>query len=183
MCGHGLCGFAVILRPVAIAVLLLGGCNSMAELPDSVTEQIKALSAEGDELAGTEQYADALVKYWAAWELLPEPKTDHGAATWILAAIGDANFLSKDYAAGRDNLSQAMHCPDAIGNPFLHLRLGQCSLELGQLDVAADELARAYMSEGEALFEQDDPKYLTFVKTRLKPPAKVAPPKPWWKVW
>ena len=34
-----------------------------------------------------------------------------------------------DFAAGRDNLANAMRCPGAIGSAFLHLRLGQCHLE------------------------------------------------------
>ena len=113
----------------------------MAELDDEVNEGIQKLCAEGDALAKKRNYPAALKKYWAAWDMLPEPQTEWVAATWILAAIGDANFLGGDYVAGRDNLSMAMHCPDAIGNPFLHLRLGQCQFELGNLDRAADELA------------------------------------------
>jgi hypothetical protein len=89
-----------------------------------------------------------------------------GAATWILAAIGDANFLSGDFEAGRDNLGTAMHCPEALGNPFLHLRLGQCHFELGALDRAADELIRAYMGGGPEIFEEDDRKYIEFLATR-----------------
>jgi hypothetical protein len=69
------------------------------------------------------------IAVWRAWDLLPEPKTEWEAATWILAAVGDANFLGADYVAGRDNLATAMHCPGAIGNPFMHLRLGQCQFE------------------------------------------------------
>jgi hypothetical protein len=80
---------------------------------------------------------------WSAWDLLPGPQTDWSAATWILGAIGDVNFQQGNYEAGRDNLAMAMQCPDAIGNPFLHLRLGECQIELGNLDRAADELARA----------------------------------------
>jgi tetratricopeptide (TPR) repeat protein len=141
----------------------------MAELDDGVHERIQALCADGDKLAGKGKYPEALKKYWAAWDLLPEPQTDWQAATWILGAVGDANFLGGDYVAGRDNLSMAMHCPDAIGNPFLHLRLGQCQFELGNLDGAADELARAYMGAGAEIFEDAD-KYFAFLKTRLKPP-------------
>ena len=63
----------------------------------------------------------------------------------------------------------AVHCPDAIGNPFLHLRLGQCQFELDSLDRAADELARAYLGAGSDIFEGAD-KYFAFLKTRLKPP-------------
>ena len=100
--------------------------------------------------------------------LPPEPKVQWDAATWILVAIGDANFLSGDYAAGRDNLSNAMQCPDAIGNPFIHFRLGKCQFELGNLDRAADEFMRAYMGAGRGIFDENDPKYLRFLSTRAK---------------
>lgn len=139
----------------------------MASLSDTTHEQIQQLSAQGDALTEAGHYPDALKKYWAAWDLLPEPKTDWVAATWLLAAIGDASFLSGNYKTGREHLSNAMHCPGAIGNPFLHLRLGQCQFELGNEDCAADELARAYMAEGHQIFEEEDPKYLTFLKTKL----------------
>jgi tetratricopeptide (TPR) repeat protein len=141
----------------------------MAELPDRDYHRIKILCQKGDALADEGDYASALQQYWAAWELLREPRTDWEAATWILAAIGDANYLNGDFLAGRDNLSQAMHCPDAIGNPFLHLRLGQCEFELGNADRAADELARAYMLAGAEIFENEE-KYFAFLKSRLAPP-------------
>ena len=141
----------------------------MSELDGIVHERIQALCAEGDTLVKKAKYSTALQKYWAAWDLLPEPKTDWKAATWILAAIGDANFLGGDFVAGQDNLAKAMHCPDAIGNPFLHLRFGQCQFELGNLDRAADELVRAYMGAGDEIFKGAD-KYFAFIKTRLKPP-------------
>lgn len=142
----------------------------MAELDDKIHKRIQLLCEEGDAFAEEEEYDDALTKYWEAWDLLPEPRTDWISATWILGAVGDANFLGDDFEAGRDNLAMAMHCPDATGNPFLHLRLGQCHFELGNLDLAADELARAFLSEGDEIFDDEDPKYLDFVKTRLKPP-------------
>jgi tetratricopeptide (TPR) repeat protein len=138
------------------------------ELDDGVHEEIQRLCAQGDALAGTGEYSGALKQYWAAWDLLPEPKTQWEAATWVLAAVGDSNFLSGDFVAGRDNLANAMHCPDAIGNPFLHLRLGQCQFELGDLDRAADELMRAYMGAGAEVFDDADPKYLEFLRTRVK---------------
>jgi tetratricopeptide (TPR) repeat protein len=141
----------------------------MAELDPKIYRHIRAFCAAGDALAGRGKYADAIDQYWAAWRLLPHPPTTWSAATWILGAIGDANFLSRDFEAGRDNLTMAMRCPEAIGNPFLHLRLGQCQFELGDLDRAADELARAYMAAGAEIFEDAD-KYFEFLKTRLEPP-------------
>ena len=32
-----------------------------------------------------------------------------------------------------------MRCPNAIGNPFIHLRLGQANYELQEIDRAKDE--------------------------------------------
>ncbi|WP_229207209.1 MULTISPECIES: tol-pal system YbgF family protein [unclassified Duganella] len=141
---------------------------------------MKRLSAQGDQLAKTGKFSEAIPVYWQAWDILPEPKQDWNAALWLLAAIGDANFgfKNKDYVACRDNLSYAMRVPGAIGNPFLHLRLGQCQFELGNMGRAADELARAYIPEGRAIFKEDDPKYLGFIKSKLKPP-----PAGWPKGW
>ena len=138
------------------------------ELDDISYARIKPLCARGDKFAEGKLYEDALKSYWEAWDLLLEPKQQWDASTWILAAIGDANYLSGDYESGRDNLSNAMHCPDAIGNPLLHMRLGQCQFELGNLDRSADELMRAYMGAGKDIFESEDKKYLNFLATKAQ---------------
>lgn len=151
----------------------------MKELDDQIYTSIQDLSELGDELAEKGNYSGALSEYWKAFDLIPEPKTDWEASTWVLAAIGDANFLGKDYRAGVDNLSNAMHCPGAIGNPFIHLRLGQCQFEIGNLDRAADELTRAYALSGEELFANEDSKYLNFLKTKIS--TEQPKKKPWWK--
>jgi tetratricopeptide (TPR) repeat protein len=152
----------------------------MRELDSHTHSQIELYSRQGDAFAENQDYQNALAEYWKAFDLIPEPKTDWEATTWVLAAIGDANFLGKDFKAGVDNLATAMHCPGAIGNPFLHLRLGQCQFEVGNLEKAADELARAYALESEEIFSEDDNKYFEFLKTRINidKPKK----KPWWKL-
>jgi hypothetical protein len=152
----------------------------MTELSEEVHAEVQRLSATGDDLAKRKEFAEALQVYWAAWNLLPEPKSSWEAATWLLAAIGDANFLGNDFIAGRDNLTTAMHCPGAIGNPFLHMRLGQCQFELGAVDRAADELMRAYMGAGSDIFKDEDPKYICFLQTKAK---GVKPPKKPWEFW
>jgi tetratricopeptide (TPR) repeat protein len=130
-------------------------------------KQIKILCTEGDELAEQEDYPAALKKFWNAFDLIPEPKTDWEASTWVLTAIGDVNYLNRDYQAGVDNLRSVMHCPGAIGNAFIHVRLGQCLFELEMFDQAANEFTRAYAIEGENIFKGDDPKYFQFLKTKI----------------
>jgi tetratricopeptide (TPR) repeat protein len=143
----------------------------MAELDAAIHEKLQALCAKGDRLASDAKYDEAIALYNQAWKLIPEPRTDWNASTWVLSAIGDASFLGGYYTSAIEALEYAMRCPDAVGNPFLHLRLGQCYFEKGTLGPAADQLARAYMAEGRRIFESDDAKYFEFLKTRIKPPA------------
>jgi tetratricopeptide (TPR) repeat protein len=137
-------------------------------MDDATHQQLSDLCAAGDLAADQGRYGEALASYGEAWHLIPEPKQDWNASTWVLAAIGDACFLTGDFAESRKALEFAMHCPEAIGNPFLHLRLGQALLEQGEEDRAADELIRVYMGAGKEIFDADDPKYLAFLSTRAK---------------
>lgn len=139
----------------------------MKSLDDATHESIKALCAAGDKARENDNPTDSLRLYWKAWDLLPEPAEEWEAATWILGAVGDVNYHIGDYEAGRDNLSVAMRCPGGLGNPFLHLRLGQCRFELNELERAADDLARAYMGGGWEIFQEEDPKYFEWLSTKM----------------
>jgi tetratricopeptide (TPR) repeat protein len=140
----------------------------MAELSDEVYEEIKRLCAAGDDAIDAEDNQGAVRLYREAWNLIPAPKTDWQASTWVLGAIADAYLFNRDYQYAKDALDFAMHCPEAIGNPYLHLRLGQACFELGELDKAADELTRAYMGAGSEIFDDQSPKYFEFLQTRIQ---------------
>ncbi len=139
--------------------------RNMAELNADIQDRIAQLSEEGNIRADAGDYDRALGLFGQAWELLPEPKHDWEDATTVLGAIGDVSLLKGDYAAARDALQASLECPDGLGNPFLHLRLGQALFELGEQDRAAEELMRAYMGGGDDIYEGDDPKYLAFLRT------------------
>jgi tetratricopeptide (TPR) repeat protein len=141
------------------------------ELPNEVHERIVAISKQGDDLAARQHWDDAIAAYRGAWDLLPDPKEDWDAATWLLAAIGDAQFLKKDYDASFLTFVHAMRCPGALGNPFIHLRLGELHFEAGTKNKALDELTRAYMGAGDRIFSREDPKYFAFLKANILPPA------------
>lgn len=143
-----------------------------SELPEAIYARITALSEEGDALAKQAKYADAITRDRSAMDLLPAPKEKWEACTWLSAAIGDAYFLDKKFVEAKKTLVAGMQCPDAIGNPFLHLRLGQACFETGDKERAADELTRAYMAEGKEIFASEDPKYFGFLKTKIKTEGK-----------
>lgn len=140
----------------------------MDALPKELNEMVDGLCRKGDHFATMEQYYDAIEKYGQAWDLLPEPRNQWPAATWILMSAGDAHFRLKEFDEAADLLIDALDYPDGDSNPFLFLRAGQCLLELGQLDDAANALEQAFRLGGEELFADEDPKYIGFIKTQLK---------------
>src|SRR5436190_2515901 len=115
----------------------------MDKLPKELSDLIDGLCRQGDQFAGMEQYDDAIDKYGQAWDLLPEPRDQWPAATWILMSAGDAHFRLKEFEEAAEILSDALDYPHGDENPFLALRLGQSLLELGQLNDAANALKEA----------------------------------------
>lgn len=142
--------------------------NTPLELTPELHEEIKKFCAAGDDLAKVRRYEEAIAQYNNAWELIPDPRSDWEASTWVLAAIADASFLGGYRTSAREALRYAMTCPGAIGNPFLHVRYGQVLLDAGENDAAADELMRAYMGAGAEIFAAEDEKYLDFLRTRAE---------------
>lgn len=137
------------------------------ELDDNLREQIKIYSESGDQFAESGKYQEAVDEYRKAFELVPEPKNDWEASTWIMAAISDACFKGGFFTSARESLDYAMTCPGAIGNPFLHLRRGQVLFEQEHFKSATDELMRAYMGGGSEIFEEDDKKYFKFLQSKV----------------
>jgi tetratricopeptide (TPR) repeat protein len=142
--------------------------ENQIELPDELTNAISSWCAKGDALAEARRLKEALIAFNEAWKLIPDPKNDWDAATWVLAAIGDTAYLSGDYANARKALEYGMSCPGAVGNPFMHLRFGQVLYESNEFDRSADELMRSYMGAGLDVFASEDPKYLSFLKSRAQ---------------
>jgi tetratricopeptide (TPR) repeat protein len=109
----------------------------MSKLPHDLRMMIDKLCQKGDQFAQIDQPDDALDQYEAAWELLPSPKNQWPAATWILLAAGDVYFEQRNFVVAEQTLHEALNFPDGETNPFIWLRLGQCRFELGDLNGAA----------------------------------------------
>lgn len=139
-----------------------------AELDPAIHKLIGEACARGDRLADAEEYGLAIKAYNEAWQLIPEPKAEWNASTWVLTAIADCAYLGGFRQSAREAIDYVMTCPGAIGNPFIHLRRGQILLDEGENDAAADELARAYMGGGTEIFAGADPKYLHFLSTHMQ---------------
>lgn len=101
-----------------------------------------------------------------------------GSSLHILAAIADTHFYLGQWTECRNSIQHAFRCGADLCNPFLRLRLGQSLYELGDEREAANWLVPAYISEGRALFEEDDPKYLEFFRSQV-----ALPPGGWPEGW
>ncbi|WP_257461719.1 tetratricopeptide repeat protein [Archangium lipolyticum] len=134
-------------------------------MDDARRARIAGLCSVGDVLAAQKDLPAALLKFREALALIPRPVELHDEAVRVLTAIGDACFHLGLFSESRHALHGAMRSAGGRGVPFLHMRLGQCELELGNLDRAADEFARAYEAGGRELVEGIAPKYLEFVRT------------------
>jgi len=139
------------------------------ELPDELHQHIERLCAEGDSLADEGHFEEAVTRFEKALALVPAPAHEWEAATWIYAAIGDTRFLGAQYEEARVALTAVMLCPNALENPFIWLRRGQVYFELGDMRLAEDSLASAFMLGGKEIFEGEDPKYSEFILPKLKP--------------
>ena len=97
------------------------------------------------------EFDKALEAYRAAADLIPDPKEGWEASTWIFTAIGETLFFNGEYAEALQNLRVAVVSPDGLGNPLVHLRLGEVYYELDDFERAGDVLARAYMGGGKEI--------------------------------
>ena len=126
------------------------------ELPKTVSNKVDDLSSQGNDLCDESKYAQAIEKWRAAIELLPEPRVDWEAYTWLSASIGDAQYQAGQLDAARNSFYDALNGPGGQENPFIHYRLGQSLIRLKEEDRGIESLLKAYMLDGEEIFSADD---------------------------
>jgi tetratricopeptide (TPR) repeat protein len=140
----------------------------MKELSDAILDRIDAICEEADLLFEDEKSEEAIAKYNEALTLLPEPIEEYEPSAWLISSIGDVYFFDEKYDLALAQFEHAIGCVDSEENPYLLLRIGQCHFELGEMDEAEDAFHEAYAIEGEEIFEEEDPKYWEFLKSKIE---------------
>ena len=141
--------------------------DSEQTLQADISNKIKQLCKQGYEIFDRGDAKAALRCFYSAWTLLPKPQTLWQEAGWVLTALGDVYFAKGDYEQGREALLSALHCPHALGNPIIHLRLGQCLYELRNETEALDQFRLVVKNGGEALFQKENKKYLQLLESAI----------------
>ena len=137
------------------------------ELDDELYEQITALAESGDVFAEKEEFGNAINEYEKALALLPEPKTDLEAATWLYVALGDALFNQKNFNGALGAYQRALLSPDGTGNPYVWFSLGSAFYELDNLEKAKTHFMSAFMLDGDEVFRDADPAYLALISGEI----------------
>jgi len=134
------------------------------QLSDEVYGKIQQLCKNGDGYVTKGNIDRAMQCYEEALQLLPDPKDDWEASTWIYTAMGDACFQNKQYHEAISNLTSALKCPNGFGNPFILLRIGESYFEAGEPEKARNYLLQAYMIDGPDIFSRENPKYFEIIR-------------------
>lgn len=140
------------------------------ELSQEIVDKIDELAEIGNDLFDDEKYQEAIAIWQKALSLIPNPQHIYGQSLWLEVSIGDAYFSLKNYAASLSFFQKAIANIEENGyhNPFILLRLGQSFLENNDTEQAKEFLLRAYMLEGENIFEGEDEKYFQFLQTNVE---------------
>lgn len=120
---------------------------------------------EGNILFDKEEYEQAVRIWLEGLDSLSKPLNMQSEAVWFQTSIADAWFMLGEYDKAYPYLWDAKSnlSGEGYNNPFLMLRLGECSYELGKED-AKEYLMRAYMLAGEEIFESEEEKYFDLIR-------------------
>ncbi|WP_379150875.1 tol-pal system YbgF family protein [Paenibacillus sp. sgz5001063] len=137
------------------------------ELTDEIHGKILILCEIGDELLDENRVDLAITKYLSALELVPNPKSDWEASTWIYTTLGEVYLMKKEYKIAKEYFYNALNCPDGKFNPLILLRIGETLFETQDFEQSKEYLLRAYMLEGQDIFDEEDEKYFNSIKSLI----------------
>lgn len=126
--------------------------------------EVNQLLAEAGRYDRANRPQQAIDTYEQAYGLIPEPKQESELAMIALCSIGELHFLQGEWNLAFEDFSEAVKCREGLGNPHIHMRLGQLQYERGNMQRAADEFMRAYMGAGNDMFGGEDPKYFDLIR-------------------
>lgn len=139
--------------------------------PTIATKRIRSLCQDGYGVYDQYEFREALRLFYQAWLLIPKPQSQFEEAGWVLSAIGDCYFRLELFDQAIESLESALHCPKVCGNPFVHLRLAQCYLDVGVKDLAQEHMCLAQQSNNAEILDGLAPRYLALSEQAISESA------------
>ena len=127
------------------------------ELSEETETRIDLLAEEGNALLdGMGDWQGAIAVWQRALDLLPAPQSQWEQTVWLQASIGTAWRMGGEETRALEAFDAAYHAPDGHLNPFILVNLGALLIPR-DAEAATQLLLRAYMLEGEEIFEAEEP--------------------------
>ncbi len=137
----------------------------MKDLESELKAQVVELCNKAVEAQEEERFHASNRDLQKVYDLLPEPKNEWKAYSWLISIMADNHFEQDEYIAAFKKLEEVFTLDDeSTENAYLCLRRGQCALELEYDELAKQFLTRAFELEGKELFEDEHSKYLKLAK-------------------
>lgn len=138
----------------------------MDQLSEDLHAEIEKHSEAGNALIEAGDAAGAIAVWRTAFSILPEPRNQWDAALWLHASIGDAQRSQGDLQGALASFQAASASGDGRANAFVQINLGMTLYDLGDRQAATEPLLRAYMLEGEDIFDDFGRYYLDHLKAQ-----------------
>ncbi len=136
----------------------------MFEIEGEQLKIIDGFTDQGDEAFEKEDFDGYIRFYKKAWGAIPEPKEEWELANAVMGGIAEGYYLKGDYDIALEYFKKALTCYRGDVDSFINFRIGQIHYDKGDLGNSMSFLQKAWdLSEGRA-FEDEDPKYLNFLK-------------------
>lgn len=141
-------------------------------LSPELISRLYELAEKGHKLTHNGQYMDAIYVWNEAIELIPEPKQNHLETANFIEAIAYNYQMLNLFPQALVFMKKLLRYwgEDVNKNPFILRSLGEIYYELGEMECAADYLRRAFILEGDEIFDADcygkieHNKYFEFLK-------------------
>jgi tetratricopeptide (TPR) repeat protein len=126
--------------------------------------EVEELVSKAGALDRSNRRQQAIQTYEQAYQLIPEPRELSELAMVALCNIGELHYLEGEWQLAFEDFCEAVKCKEGLGNPQIHMRLGQLRHRRGEIERATDEFMRAYMAAGDLVFEGEDPRYFQLIE-------------------
>jgi hypothetical protein len=143
----------------------------------SDSTNVVAEIARADDLMRAGDARGAQRAYMAAWPL-SRGTLEPAARVWLLLSIANASLRAGDAPEAFDACAGAQNgfarsTGLVVGNPMFHLLAGLAAAGLGESAIAEDNLARALICGGPAMFTDEEPHHLAELRRKLRPPVEL----------
>jgi len=137
----------------------------MSELEDTIKALVVPLCEKAVQQQDNERYDGSNRSLQKVLDLIPEPKHEWKAYSWLQLSRADNYYELKQYTEALELISDTLTRDNSSqSNPYVMMRYGQCLFEINKKTEAKDALKKALELGGEEIFEDEYVKYLKFIK-------------------